>query len=83
MTSVCVCVCAHKYCVENFEDISGKNTIFLEPPLLPEWLVPEAADVDPGHLGGPQHLTQRPHQGTVHLRKTVHVRYKQFDVNST
>ena len=50
--------------------------------LRPEGLVPEAADVDPGHLGGAEHLAQAPHERTVHAHQLLvvhHVRLVQHD----
>ena len=50
----------------------------------PERLVPEAADVDPGHLRGAEHLAQAPHQGPVHPHQLLvvhHVRLVQHDAD--
>ena len=50
--------------------------------LAPEGLVPEAADVDPGHLRCTKHLAQAPHERTVHPHQLLvihHVRLVQHD----
>ena len=50
--------------------------------LAPEGLVPEAADVDPRHLGCAEYLAQTPHEGAVHPHQLLvvhHVRLVQHD----
>ena len=50
--------------------------------LRPEGLVPEAADVDSGHLGCAEHLAQAPHERAVHAHQLLvihHVGLVQHD----
>ena len=57
-------------------------SIFFLIILIPERLIPEAADVDPGDLRGAEDLAQTPHEGPVHPHQLLvvhHVRLVQHD----